>query len=150
MQEPGLRNLESTLRQRIGEDELSFTFARSSGPGGQNVNKTNTRATLWFDLRGTTSLSAEEKRTVLEKLRGRINAEGCLHISVMRHRTQLANRNSADVRFFELLAWALLPRTPRRATKMPRASKEQRLRAKRQRAERKHGRSPRPANDFGD
>ena len=129
------------LRRRIGEDELSFTFTRSGGPGGQNVNKVNTRVTLWFDLDRSATLSAHEKAVIHQHLAGRISNDGRLHIVSMRHRTQAANRAAAVERFYELLAQALRPRAIRRPTKTPRSAKERRLREKQRAGERKRLRS---------
>jgi len=131
------------LRRRIGEEQFTFSFTRSGGPGGQNVNKVNTRVTLSFDLYASTDLTAEERGRILARLGGRITGDGRLRIVSMRHRTQLANRKAAVERFYELLAAALRPRTIRRATKVPRRSRERRLREKKSTAERKRFRAGR-------
>ena len=129
------------LRRRIDEDELSFTFTRSGGPGGQNVNKVNTRATLWFDVEGSRSLGDSEKAVIRKRLTGRISKDGRLHIVSMRHRTQAANRFAALERFYTLLAEALRPRPIRKATRTPRSAKERRLNEKQRVGERKRLRS---------
>ena len=79
----------------IPEGELTFTFSRSGGPGGQNVNKVNTRATLFFDVRNSPSLSEEQKALILERLKGRIDREGVMRVISQRHRTQGDNREEA-------------------------------------------------------
>ena len=140
------RELESVLRGRIGSRGISFTFARSAGPGGQNVNKVNSRATLWFDLHADNGLSDEEKARVMAHLRGRLSREGMLHVVASRHRTQAANRAAATDRFFELLTEALLPMKHRRPTKPPKSAKLRRLREKQQASLRKRLRS-RPTID---
>ena len=131
------------IRGRIGEEQFTFSFTRSGGPGGQNVNKVNTRVTLWFDLEASSVLTDDEKRMICARLGGRITNDGRLHIVSMRHRTQLANRKTAVERFYELLAAALRPRTIRKATKVPRRSRERRLREKKSTGERKRFRAGR-------
>ena len=83
------------MRQRVPENQLSFSYARSPGPGGQNVNKVNTRATLVFDLEATHSLSDCQKDRIRAKLGGRITKAGRLRVVSFRHRTQAANRRAA-------------------------------------------------------
>jgi len=131
------------LRGRIGEEQFTFSFTRSGGPGGQNVNKVNTRVTLSFDLHASTDLTEEEKGRILARLGGRVTGDGRLRIVSMRHRTQLANRKAAVERFYELLAAALRPRTIRKATKVPRRSRERRLQEKKSTGERKRFRAGR-------
>ncbi len=128
---------EAALRRRIPESEFEFTFARSGGPGGQNVNKVNTRVTLWFDVRGSRSLTAEERHTVCRSLAGRVGNDGRLRVVALRHRTQRANRETAIQRLYELLSTALTPKPIRRATKTPHHAIARRLDAKRQRSARK-------------
>ncbi len=125
------------LRRRIGEDALSFQFTTSGGPGGQNVNKVNTRAVLSFDLAGTDALSPEERRRILARLGGRVTRDGMLRVSSMRFRTQRANRSAAVDRFFELLAQSLHRPKTRVPTRVSRASVARRLTAKRQASEKK-------------
>ena len=137
------------LRRRIPEDHLTFTFARSGGPGGQNVNKTSTRVTLWFDLVGSHILSHEEKRRIRAGLGGRINKNGHLRVVSMRHRTQLENRRAATERFYQLIAEALRRRKIRKPTNVPAGTRRQRLKAKRIHSEVKRLRSGRSI-DRGD
>jgi ribosome-associated protein len=79
----------------IADAELVFSTSRSSGPGGQNVNKVNTRVTLLFDIEGSASLSARQKALLRRRFPGRINKNGVLRVVSQRHRTQLANRDAA-------------------------------------------------------
>ena len=121
----------------IDDDELRFEFARSSGPGGQNVNKVETKVRLLFDLRGSRSLNAELKRRIEEKLATRITKDGVLQIASQRHRSREANRRAAIERFAELLAEALEEDEPRFPTRVPKAQRKQRLESKRRRSQKK-------------
>jgi ribosome-associated protein len=137
------------LRQRISEKELDFRFVRSSGPGGQNVNKLNTRVTVTFDLAGTRSLTDSEKRRISRKLHTRISKEGLLRVACCQYRTQAANRRLALKRFYDFLAEALRPSKPRMPTAVPRRSREARIREKKTTSERKRYRQ-RPSRGDGD
>ena len=125
------------LRRRIDESQLTFTFSRSGGPGGQNLNKVNTRATLLFDLAGSSVFDRGEKQRIRARLGGRITKDGRIRVVSMRHRTQLANRRAATERFYELLAAALSRPKPRRPTAVPARSRRERLKDKRKQGERK-------------
>jgi ribosome-associated protein len=131
----------------IDSRELRFTFARSGGPGGQNVNKVNTCVTLWFDLRRSASLSDDQRRRLEAAMPGRIDSDGLLRVTCREHRTQAANRRAAIDRLVELLATALRPRRARKASRPTRASKERRLEAKRRQSRRKQDRSGLFRND---
>ncbi len=125
----------------IPDEELTFSASRSGGPGGQNVNKVNTRVTLWFDVAGSPTLSAEQKQMLLTHLANRITREGVLQITSQQHRTQPANRNAAVERFVELLAQALARPKPRHKTRPTYSSKQRRLETKRLRSDTKRLRS---------
>ena len=127
---------------RIPDDELHFATSRSSGPGGQNVNKVETRVTLMFDLEASSSLSDAQKRRLRERLATRINRQGVLRVTSQRHRTQKANREAAIERFHELVASALAERPRRARTRIPKAAKKRRLEQKRRRSELKKQRRP--------
>jgi len=131
----------------IPDGELAFRYSRSSGPGGQNVNKVATKVTLLFAVADSATLSEHQKAVIAERLANRIAKDGVLHLSSERHRTRSANQRDALERFAQLLAAALAPRKRRRATGVPEASKRRRLEAKRQHAERKRLRSRPPADD---
>jgi ribosome-associated protein len=131
----------------IDDDELRFEFARSSGPGGQNVNKVETKVRLLFDLRGSRSLSAEQRSRIEQRLATRITKAGILHVSSQRHRTREANRKATVDRFVELLAGALEDEAPRVKTKVPKAARKRRLESKRKRSRKKALRS-RPDEDY--
>jgi ribosome-associated protein len=118
----------------IGEDEVSETFIRSSGPGGQNVNKLATAVQLRFDVRHSPSLP-HEVRARLERLSGkRLTRDGVLVITAQRHRTQERNRDDALDRLVELIRAAAVRPTPRRPTKPTFGSKVRRLEGKKRRS----------------
>lgn len=125
---------------KIGDDieihpeELTFVTSRSGGPGGQNVNKVNTKVTLLFDVGKSPSLSDEEKEKVKERLSTRVSKTGVLRVVSQRHRTQPQNRKAAIDRFVELLEEALLEDPARKKTRVPAATKRRRLRDKRHRS----------------
>jgi len=127
----------------IAEDELRFTASRSSGPGGQNVNKVSTKITLWFDLANSPSLSSEGKELILSRLGSRIDKDGILHVVSQSTRSQLSNRELAVERFVELLQAALKKLPIRKKTRVSKGAKERRLEEKKQRAALKSGRSKR-------
>jgi ribosome-associated protein len=127
----------------LPDEEVSFATSRSGGPGGQNVNKLETRVTLRFDLAGSASLSEEQKARLRERLATRITRAGVLHVTAQKHRTQAANREAAQERFAELIREALREETPRRKTKVPRAAKRRRVDEKKRQGQRKQERSGR-------
>ena len=118
----------------IPRAELCFRTSRSSGPGGQHVNKTETRVELLFDLAHTPSLTDEQRALALAALQNRVDADGELRIVVEQHRSQYRNREEAIVRFVNLLQHAFRPRKTRRPTKIPRSVQENRLERKKQRS----------------
>ena len=120
-------------RLAVPEEELSFAASRSGGPGGQNVNKVNTRVMLRFDVKRSPSLSDWQRGRILSRLATRITKDGVLVITSQRHRTQRANRAAAVERFAELLREALKRQRVRKKTRVPRAVKERRLEAKKRR-----------------
>ncbi|MDI9602234.1 MAG: alternative ribosome rescue aminoacyl-tRNA hydrolase ArfB [Acidobacteriota bacterium] len=120
--------------------ELWLEFSHASGPGGQNVNKLSTRATLCWSVDASGALTPEQKRRVRTRLRSRISVDGVLRVSSSRRRSQLANRREAERRLAELLAEALQKPKPRIPTKPSRASQERRLSAKKRRGDLKRAR----------
>jgi ribosome-associated protein len=118
----------------IDDSEVSETFIRSSGPGGQNVNKLATAVQLRFDVRHSPSLP-HEVRARLERLSGkRLTRDGVLVITAQRHRTQERNRDDALERLVELIRAAAVRPTPRRPTRPTFASKTRRLEGKKRRS----------------
>jgi ribosome-associated protein len=118
----------------LDEREISETFIRASGPGGQNVNKVASAAQLRFDVRGSPSLPAAV-RTRLERLAGsRMTQDGVLVITARRFRSQERNREDARDRLVALIRRAAEPPKPRRRTRPSSASRQERLAAKSRRA----------------
>ena len=111
----------------IPDQELAVSFLRSSGPGGQNVNKVATAVQLRYDLRGSRVLG-EEVKARLRALSGRrLTAEGAILILARNHRTQERNRREAEERLAELIRRALVAPKVRKATRPSRAGQERRL-----------------------
>lgn len=126
----------------IPERELSWRFSRSSGPGGQHVNKTDTAVELSFDLAATESLPEPLKERALRRLAGRL-VDGVLTVRAERHRSQWRNRQDAESRLAALLHEATAgPPKRRRPTKPSRGVTERRLAAKRRQSELKRLRRP--------
>ena len=114
--------------------ELRFRFSRSSGPGGQHVNRSETRVELLFDVARSPSLSDEQRARIAHRLAGYVDGEGIMHVVSSATRSQLENRADATARFQALLAAALRPRKRRTPTRPSAAAREQRLAEKRTRA----------------
>lgn len=110
---------------------------RSSGPGGQNVNKVATAAELRWDLRHSTALPVPVHQRLVAIAGTRINSDGVLVIKAERHRTQERNRADALERLTELIRRAAVPPKPRKATKPTRASRKRRLEGKRRESQKK-------------
>ena len=124
---------------RIGPDltipstELRFETSRSSGPGGQNVNKVESRVALLFEVDASPTLTSEQKELIRSQLATRMNKQGTLRVVAQKHRSQAANRKEVVARFVRLLAEALEPDAPRRVTTVPKAAKRRRLDDKKRR-----------------
>jgi len=127
--------------------ELTISFIRASGPGGQNVNKVSTAAQLRFDLMGSPSLPAPVKSRARALAGTRLTTDGEIVITADRFRTQALNRDDAVERLLELLRQAAIPPKPRRATRPTLASKQRRVEAKVKRGGVKKLRSIRPNDD---
>ncbi|OKJ60266.1 peptide chain release factor 1 [Streptomyces sp. CB02009] len=127
----------------LPEAELQWRFSRSSGPGGQHVNTSDSQVELRFDLAATDALPEVWKARALERLATRL-VNGVVTVRASEHRSQWRNRETAAVRLAALLAEATAPPPkPRRPTKVPRGINERRLREKKQRSETKRTRQSR-------
>ena len=115
----------------IPESELSYRFSRSSGPGGQHVNRSETRVELLFDVGRSASLTDPQRNLLMQRLGGAIDNEGVLHLVSSTSRSQADNRADVVSRFAALLAAALRPRKKRVPTRPSGAQRERRLREKR-------------------
>lgn len=120
--------------------ELVFTTSRSSGPGGQNVNKVNTKVTLKFDVMQSLALSPEQKELILKKIGSRLTKEGVLLITAQDKRSQLQNKEEVLQKLDELFIKIFTPKKQRKATKPSKAAKHARIKDKKQRSEKKQWR----------
>ncbi|MBD3180458.1 MAG: aminoacyl-tRNA hydrolase [Candidatus Latescibacteria bacterium] len=121
----------------IPNNEISFRFSGASKPGGQHVNRSNTRATLLFDIESSGALSESQKSRIREKLGDRINREGVLSISSQQFRSQRRNRVDAMKRFAGLIRKALERSPGRKPTRKTRSSERKRLERKKRRGRKK-------------
>ncbi|MBI1918182.1 MAG: aminoacyl-tRNA hydrolase [Planctomycetes bacterium] len=124
----------------VPDDELHFTFARSGGPGGQNVNKVASKAILHWNLTANATLPAGVKDRLRASQRRRITIEGELVIQSQRFRDQAKNVEDCRAKLGEMVLEALRPPKARKRTRPSRASKERRLEAKKQQSQRKASR----------
>ena len=118
----------------IDDSELSETFVRSSGPGGQNVNKVSSAVQLRFDVRQSPSLPNDVAVRLMRLAGKRLTKDGVIVIIAQSHRAQERNRVDARERLFDLIRQAAVRPVPRRATKPPKASRRKRLEAKKHRS----------------
>ncbi len=129
--------LEISRSVSLPRTELTWRFSRSSGPGGQSVNTTDSRVELRFDLGATEALPPALKERALHRLAGRL-VDGALVVTAAEHRSQLLNRRAAEARLVALLADALAPAGPgRRPTRPTRGSVQRRLDTKKRRSQTK-------------
>lgn len=120
--------------------ELTYKTSRSSGAGGQNVNKVETSVTVLWKVADTEFFSNEEIELISEKLKNRINLDGILQLTVSESRTQLQNKKIATDKILELVEKSLFKPKPRKATKPSKRQIEKRITAKKQISEKKENR----------
>lgn len=124
------------------KSELSYKYVRSSGSGGQNVNKVSSKAELYFDLEASKVFNDEEKLKLSEFFKNRINNEGVLVLACDESRSQFRNKAIVTQRFLNLIEDALKEEKERLPTKIPKAVKRKRLAKKRKNSEKKAQRKP--------
>lgn len=128
--------MKTTFNRNL-ENEFSFTSSRSSGPGGQNVNKVNTKVELRFKVDDSTLLSDIEKTRIKQHLKNRINVDGELIITSQTERSQLKNKEKTMERLYQLIGTALKPKKKRKPTKPTKSSIEARLKRKKMLSDKK-------------
>lgn len=133
---PAMSKHAKAPRVAVPESEMTWRFSRSSGPGGQSVNTTDSRVELVWRFVDTVVLTDEQKALATTRLRGRL-VDGTITITASQYKSQHRNREAAKVRLESLLAQALIPPRPRRATKPSRAARQRRLDDKKQRGQTK-------------
>src|SRR5665213_4369922 len=129
----------------IDDNELSESFVRSSGPGGQNVNKVSSAVQLRFDVRSSPSLPNDVAVRLMRLAGKRLTKDGVIVIIAQSHRQQERNRADARERLFDLIRQAAIKPVPRRATKVPKAQKRKRIEGKKHRSAIKSLRSGKPS-----
>ncbi len=135
--------IQATKTILLDENEIALRFVRSSGPGGQNVNKVATTVQLRFDVKGSPSLPDDVRRRLLRLAGRRVTADGVLIIEAGRFRTQERNREDAIERLAALIRAAAVRPKPRKRTKPTASSRERRIAGKKRRSETKRMRSAR-------
>ncbi|WP_339900885.1 alternative ribosome rescue aminoacyl-tRNA hydrolase ArfB [uncultured Cyclobacterium sp.] len=125
------------IKNKVFHSEFNFQASRSSGPGGQNVNKVNSRVTLFFNVPNSQFLTEAEKELLMGKFSSKLDKEGSLQFDAQSSRSQLENKKTVVRKFNEFLEKAFEKRKKRKATRPSKAAKERRLKAKRFRSEKK-------------
>ena len=122
------------------QSELQYKAVRSSGAGGQNVNKVSSKVVLSFDLKNTQGLNQEQKQLVTTQLQTRLTADGILNLSCDEDRSQLRNKELVTKRFFEMVKKALIVPKERKPTKIPKGVIRKRIKDKKSSSEVKKNR----------
>ena len=124
----------------IPDSELETKATRSSGAGGQHVNKTSSRIEITWNVRNSSVLSDEQRQTIQERLASRISSDGALRVVSSETRSQTQNRERAEARLADLVTRALTPRKKRKPTRRPRSADEARLASKKLHSKKKRER----------
>ena len=130
-------NINKPIINRPFEKEYTIHTSRSSGPGGQHVNKTETKVEIRFHIESSLLLTEEEKTILKEKLKRRISSEGFLLVFAQERRSQIMNKQLAEKRFYQYIQNALKPRKKRIPTKPSKEALEKRMTAKKIKSEKK-------------
>ncbi len=117
--------------------EVEFTTSRSGGPGGQNVNKVNSKVTARFDIPGSRILTEGEKEFLLSRLSSKATVEGVIVIAVQESRSQLENKETATAKLEQILRQAYVVKKKRKKTKPSKAAKQKRIESKKKQSEKK-------------
>lgn len=125
------------VTSQVVASELEFVTSRSSGPGGQNVNKVNTKVTLRWPVAASAILSSDEKETITQKLASRITLEGILILSAQEKRSQLQNKEAVLAKLDELLTKAFAKKKKRKVTKPSKGAVQKRIESKKKQGEKK-------------
>lgn len=125
------------LTSQVVASEIEFVTSRSSGPGGQNVNKVNSKVTLRWPVGISVILSSEEKETIVQKLASRITLEGVLILSAQEKRSQQQNKEAVLAKLDELLTKAFTKKKKRKATKPSKGAVQKRIESKKKQGEKK-------------
>jgi ribosome-associated protein len=133
-----------TSHLSIPLSEVTFRTSRSGGPGGQNVNKVETKVEVLFDVGSSPSLTTEQRILIFERLKGRIDSMGIVRVAAQQSRSQFQNKEIAVERLVDLLRKALQPRSHRVRTKPSKTSKDKRIRHKKRHGEKKRLRKAYP------
>ncbi|WP_228527533.1 alternative ribosome rescue aminoacyl-tRNA hydrolase ArfB [Pararhodonellum marinum] len=131
------RMIQEKIQMRLFDPELEFKASKSSGPGGQHVNKVNSRVTLTFDVPNSQVLDDAEKTLLLRKWKVKLTSSGVLNIHAQQNRSQVQNKELAIKKFYEELTRAFKPRKVRKATKPSKAAVKKRLEAKKAHCQKK-------------
>lgn len=132
--------LQRSLTAALLQKELEFKASRSGGPGGQNVNKVNSKITLRFDIAASQILTPEEKEVLLLKLASKLSGEGVLILIAQDKRSQLENREEASEKFERILAQAFVKKKARKSTKPSKSAVQKRVNQKKRVSEKKQWR----------
>lgn len=125
-------HINQKIADQVFNEEFDFLFSRSSGPGGQNVNKVNTKVTLKFNIPDSSYLAEDEKAILVKKLESKLDSSGTLIIHCQEKRSQIQNKELAIRKFYDLLKKAFEKKKIRKVTKPSKVSIEKRLKEKKE------------------